>query len=68
MQKRAIVPQGDTPGKPGSKRVSVEGHSSRELFAESPLTVSEWRKAGKKYSWSRDELYHLVELIALNYE
>ena len=64
MQKRRIVPDGDTPGKSTAKKVSAVSSISKDLFIES---LSE-KKMGQKYSWSREEIYHLVEFIALHAE
>ena len=41
MQKRGIVPKGDTPGKSTAKKVSAVSSISKELFFES-LSEKKW--------------------------
>jgi len=59
--KRPVVTEGNTPGKPVSKRAPVEGASRKSLFPDSnqPLGPREW---------SSEEISALVQHICLFWE
>ena len=56
--KRGIVAEGNTPGKPEKKRVATKGTSRRSLFSEK--TNSSARR-----EWSSEETSTLVQYICL---
>ena len=63
--KRPIVSEGNTPGKPGKRRVHVEGSSRKSLFSD-PNSIPS-KSAGPR-EWSTQEISALVQHICLFWE